>query len=464
MTNFRRRLRGIRWRLIGAIVTVVALAQLAWGLVQADQEAEQIRADAKTNGLALLRATVEPLAVPLANRELTTLDAALARIAETQGNAVSTVTPSGTPELPLAWVAILDSQGRVVAHTEPAHYGEDWSARPQVQQAMKANQPVIREVTLAKGPALRLGIPVEAGLRWGTALTEISMIELEGEIEQRRQRIIIQGVILGGGLAGLLSLLLGLLVVAPITRFSVVTRAISRGDLSARVELEGSVLELEMMGESFNEMARQIQGQTQLLEQQVLERTSELQGVNQELEEAVAQLQQQARTDGLTGLLNHRSFQEALGREIERSARYGQPLALMMIDVDHFKSYNDTHGHPAGDEVLKTLAGLFLGSLRSTDRVARYGGEEFAVLVINSDMESATRVGTKIIEAVRSQAFRGEAQSQPSGQVTISVGVACYPSHAQDGASLLEAADQALYAAKNAGRDRLSQAPPEKRT
>jgi diguanylate cyclase (GGDEF)-like protein len=452
MSDLKRRLRGIRWRLVGAIVLTVALAQLAWGLFQHDQEADQIRADAKTNGLALLRATVEPLAVPLANRELTTLDAALARIAATQGTAESKITPSGTPELPLAWVAILDTSGKVVAHTEPSHYGEDWSHRPQVQQALDASQPVIREITTAEGPALRLGIPIEAGLRWGTALTEISMIELEREIQERRQRMILQGLALGGTLAALLSLLLGLLVVAPITRFSAASRAISKGDLSARVDLKGSVLELEMMGESFNEMARQIQGQTQNLEKQVEVRTAEL-------EEAVTQLREQARTDGLTGLLNHRSFQEALTREVERSERYGQPLALMMIDVDHFKSYNDTHGHPAGDEVLKTLGGLFSGTLRSTDRVARYGGEEFSVLVINSDMDSATRVATKIIDAVRGQAFPGEDQSQPSGKVTISIGVACFPSNATDGASLLEAADKALYAAKHAGRDQLSQAP-----
>ena len=99
MTMLGRTLRGIRWRIIGAIVTVVALGQLAYGLVQADQEAEHLRADARAHGMAVLRATVEPLAVPLANRELTTLDAALARIAETQAHTTTETTspPQSTP-------------------------------------------------------------------------------------------------------------------------------------------------------------------------------------------------------------------------------------------------------------------------------------------------------------------------------------------------------------------------------
>jgi diguanylate cyclase (GGDEF)-like protein len=442
---------------------VVALGQLAFGLVQADQEAEQLRADARAHGLAVLGATVEPLAVPLANRELTTLDAALARIAETprqteSDEAYETSELGSTPELPLRWVAILDTQGTVLAHTDPAYYGENWSKKPQVQLSSESTEPLIREVMLDDGPGIRLAVPIQSGLRWGTALTEISMVRLEAEIADRRQRVLTQSLILSGILAALLSLLIGLLIVSPITRLSAAARAISQGQLEARVSLEHTVLELEEMGESFNEMARQIQEQTQTLERQVEVRTSELQSVNDELEAAVSQLEEQARTDGLTGLQNHRSFQEALTREVQRSERYGQPLSLMMIDVDHFKDYNDTHGHPAGDDVLRTLAQVFEQTLRSTDVVARYGGEEFAVLVINSTIESAARVGAKIIAAVRAQEFSGEDLSQPGGKVTISIGVACYPDHADGSKPLLEAADQALYAAKHKGRDRLCEA------
>ena len=232
MRSLSRTLRGIRWRIIGAIVAVVALGQLAFGLVQADQEAEQLRADARAHGLAVLGATVEPLAVPLANRELTTLDAALARIAETQrqtesDEAYETSELGSTPELPLRWVAILDTQGTVLAHTDPAYYGENWSKKPQVQLSSESTEPLIREVMLDDGPGIRLAVPIQSGLRWGTALTEISMVRLEAEIADRRQRVLTQSLILSGILAALLSLLIGLLIVSPITRLSAAARAIS---------------------------------------------------------------------------------------------------------------------------------------------------------------------------------------------------------------------------------------------
>ena len=124
MSLMNGRLSSIRWRLIAATVAIVALGQLIMGLVQADQEAAQLREDARNNALALLKASVETLAVPLANRDLPTVDSALARLAENRDQSSSERSSDGPPKIPLLWISVLNQEGKVVAHTDPAHYGK----------------------------------------------------------------------------------------------------------------------------------------------------------------------------------------------------------------------------------------------------------------------------------------------------------------------------------------------------
>src|SRR5262249_308209 len=123
-----------------------------------------------------------------------------------------------------------------------------------------------------------------------------------------------------------------------------------------------------------------------------------------------------ATTDGLTGLKNHRAFQEYLEQEFERAARYGLPLSLAMLDVDHFKQYNDTYGHPAGDEVLKTLAELLQDKIRLTDFVARYGGEEFVIVLPNTGGTAAREAIERVRAAIEGLPWLGRG-------VTVSVGI-----------------------------------------
>ncbi len=161
----------------------------------------------------------------------------------------------------------------------------------------------------------------------------------------------------------------------------------------------------------------------------------------------------QSLTDGLTKVRNRRAFDEILPLELERARRAGQPVSILMMDVDFFKSFNDEYGHPAGDELLQILAKTLKATARSTDCVARYGGEEFVVLLPNTDMEGAS---------IMAERFRHETQKMQVAPilVTISVGVSSINfSQAQqdfDGKMLLAAADRALYRAKNNGRNQVA--------
>ncbi|WP_449254590.1 diguanylate cyclase [Bosea sp. (in: a-proteobacteria)] len=171
-----------------------------------------------------------------------------------------------------------------------------------------------------------------------------------------------------------------------------------------------------------------------------------------ELMRANLELQRLTRIDGLTGLGNRRYFDEYLAAEWKRGVRTGTPLSLLMIDVDHFKRYNDAYGHLAGDDVLKQVAGVIQnGAARSTDLAARFGGEEFVVILVDVPQEGALHVAERLVERVRALGI-----AHDGGRVTISVGVAtAFPYGDGEPSQLLNAADAALFEAKNAGRDRV---------
>ena len=156
-------------------------------------------------------------------------------------------------------------------------------------------------------------------------------------------------------------------------------------------------------------------------------------------------------TDGLTGLWNYRYFSMTIGKEIERAARFSRPLALLLLDLDHFKLVNDVYGHQRGDAVLIELAGRVRGQVRDVDTVARYGGEEFVVILPETDEEGAVQAAERIRAAVRRRPF-GDGDETPL-EVTVSVGVAVFPVHGAGSTALLRRADEALYNAKRAGRD-----------
>jgi diguanylate cyclase (GGDEF)-like protein len=159
-----------------------------------------------------------------------------------------------------------------------------------------------------------------------------------------------------------------------------------------------------------------------------------------------------AVTDELTKLYNHRYFLRTLEKEIKRAKRYGDELTLLMIDVDHFKNYNDTWGHLKGNIVLKTVADILSHSARESDIVARYGGEEFSVIISQAEEGQAAIVAERIRQEVCDHPFPGE-EKQPGGKLTISIGLATFPIDGHESTSLIEGADKALYRSKALGRN-----------
>ncbi|MDD5306591.1 MAG: GGDEF domain-containing protein [Deltaproteobacteria bacterium] len=168
----------------------------------------------------------------------------------------------------------------------------------------------------------------------------------------------------------------------------------------------------------------------------------------------VSQIRHDAENDALTGLANRRSLMVRIATELQRTRSYGSRLSLIMIDVDHFKKYNDQNGHGPGDEVLKKVASLMAATIRRTDLVARYGGEEFTVLLSGADGANAQQTAERVRLAVEANDFPN-GKSQPLGRVTISLGYATFPDDACDVAGLFKAADAALYQAKSQGRNRV---------
>ncbi len=161
-----------------------------------------------------------------------------------------------------------------------------------------------------------------------------------------------------------------------------------------------------------------------------------------------------ATTDSITGLYNVRYFYQALEKDIARSERYHHPLSLIIMDIDNFKRYNDTYGHLAGDDLLRELASLLQKITRASDTVARYGGEEFTIILPETDTEGAALLAKRIQGVVRKHPFAIR-DTDIVGKITVSLGVATYPHHANSGKELVDAADKALLGAKREGKDRL---------
>lgn len=230
---------------------------------------------------------------------------------------------------------------------------------------------------------------------------------------------------------GSLAHALGLLIVRPLERLSRAADRVAGGDLAVDVPASGGG-ELFQLAGVFNDMVRR-------------------------LREGRTELERLTVTDELTGLANRRRLTMELEREVRRSERNGRALAVLMLDVDRFKHFNDTYGHPAGDAVLKRLAHILRDSTRDVDTVARYGGEEFLLILPETAGTGAAQVAERIRTGTEAERFTPDAGSAEIG-VTVSIGFAAFPEHARTPETMIEAADQALYRSKEGGRNRVTSA------
>jgi diguanylate cyclase (GGDEF)-like protein len=225
-------------------------------------------------------------------------------------------------------------------------------------------------------------------------------------------------------------------IVRPIHSLSEAAARFASGDLEVDIPTSTRADELGILTRAFGEMISMLR-----------QNQSELEKKNRKLERLSV-------TDGLTRLYNHRYFQKEIAREMRRSRRSGDPLSLILIDVDDFKKLNDRWGHATGDNALVALAKALRKNSRNTDVLARYGGEEFALLTLNSSFESALKLAEKIRQAVASVEIpiKGDPDAAPL-HITVSIGVAQFEG---DENRFFTEADRALYVAKEQGKDRVA--------
>jgi len=261
-------------------------------------------------------------------------------------------------------------------------------------------------------------------------------------------------------LFGLLAYRIAVSMVRPIEVLSDVAHRISAGEVDVEIPETKSRDEVGLLSHAFRDMTVHLANNARELEvsqremEQALER---LRIQNEELQRVNEVLEQLSITDGLTRLHNHRFFQEYLTKQVKRADRTQEPLALILIDIDHFKRWNDRLGHSGGDEILRRVAEVMNSVIRGTDLLARYGGEEFALLAGNTELDGAVQLAEKIRSEIACTTFTIDPPSERD-QVTVSIGVAAYQG---DRKALFDAADRALYRAKAAGRDCVMTADPE---
>jgi diguanylate cyclase (GGDEF)-like protein len=250
---------------------------------------------------------------------------------------------------------------------------------------------------------------------------------------------IVGGLLLG---VGAIAYQLGMWIVRPLERLTRGASEVAEGDLA--VDLPAAKGEVGDLTAVFNHMVGRLRQGHQ-----------ELDAVNEKLRKQNEELERLSSSDALTGLNNRRFLTQRLSEELARAYRQKTSFTVLMADVDEFKKYNDTHGHPAGDEVLKKVATILLSSTRAMDCTARYGGEEFAVLLNDTTGPEALEVAERIRTRVAAQDFSGQ-------KVTISIGMAEFPEDGYTADAVISSADEALYEAKRGGRNRVVRAVPKR--
>ena len=251
-------------------------------------------------------------------------------------------------------------------------------------------------------------------------------------LELRNQTAVMVSTLLLG--IGFIAYVLGIAIVRPLDRLTIGATQVAGGDLDVDLPVVTRG-ELGSLTRVFNDMVAR-------------------------LRHGREELERLSVTDGLTGLYNRNHLMETITKEVARSDRQEEPFAAMMIDLDHFKKYNDTYGHLGGDEILVKMSAIFNDCIREVDYVARYGGEEFLILLPQTDLEGGVEVAERIRNRLADTKLDDEKKKVG---ITLSIGVAEFPQHGDTAEAIMAAADAALYLAKRRGRNRVARAPATKR-
>jgi diguanylate cyclase (GGDEF)-like protein len=250
--------------------------------------------------------------------------------------------------------------------------------------------------------------------------------------------MVVSGLLLG---VGAIAYGLGLLIVRPLDRLTAAAAEVARGDLAVDLPVAGGG-EVGILTEVFNDMVRRLH-----------EGRQKLDSINEKLRLKNEELGRLSVTDALTGLSNRRHLMELLDQEARRSRRMKRPFGILVVDVDHFKRFNDRYGHLAGDRILTKLATLLKRTMREIDSAARYGGEEFVVLLPETDLAGAVQAGERIRTRLARETI---SVGEDEVTVTVSIGAAEFPTDGEVADAVLSNADAALYEAKRQGRDRVA--------
>jgi diguanylate cyclase (GGDEF)-like protein len=322
-------------------------------------------------------------------------------------------------------IFVVRPDGKTIANI---HVGPDSVPTATLRLLEQADGASVRYAATDGVAVLGVLAPV-AGADW-MAVAEVPAATAFADIRRLRNTTILLVLVLLG-VVGSLAYGLGLLVVLPLERLSHAADRVAHGDLDVAVPVSGGG-EVSQLTGVFNDMVRR-------------------------LREGRAELERLSVTDELTGLANRRQLDDELAREIQRHERHKRSFAVLMLDVDRFKALNDTHGHPAGDAVLRKLASVLQACTRKGDTVARFGGEEFMVILPETPAAGALTLAEKIRTAIEQERFvvGGESTVVP---VTASIGLARFPDHGTTAETLVMGAVVALYRSKQNGRYRVTTA------
>jgi diguanylate cyclase (GGDEF)-like protein len=325
-------------------------------------------------------------------------------------------------------VHLLDRDARVIISSGPLAASPLATRVPDAATAsLVANGEAMATYRDHRGqPAIGTMRAVSA-LGW-TVVAEISRGEAYGRVSRQRNitLVMLGGLVIAVGLA---AYVLALTVVRPLERLTAGAKQVGRGDFKVDVPVL-DYGEVGYLTRTFNTMVTHLR-----------EGREELAAINSALETLSV-------TDGLTGLFNHKHLMETLAKEVARAERHKHPLSILMIDVDHFKEYNDRFGHQMGDKLLADIAAIFKQTTRSIDYAARYGGDEFLLLLHEVAADDAMQLADRVRSKVAAARF-----DPGDHKVTVSIGVASYPEHGETAEAVIAAADAGLYKAKRGGRN-----------